>query len=412
MKILFLSSWFPYPPTNGAKIRIYNLIRQLATHQEIDLVSFARTISVEEARSHVPFLKQFCRTVDVTAAKPFIPGSVAACKGFASLKPRSIVQTYSPEMARLVNDKARSNVYDVVVASEVGAPALVSLLACRIGGMPKILDALEVALAKDAYESQTSSLHRLRHGLTWFKLRRFSKEILRQANACTVPSEQEKQNLQEIMPEHSCVEVIPHCLDLTYYSSSFRRLQPKSLIFTGSFTYRANADAVRYFLEDIYPRIKTNLPDVSMKIVGSTDGADLNTWPVDDSITFTGFVRDVRATVAQSWLSVVPLRVGAGTRLKIIESMALGTPVVSTSNGAEGLKVIHGENILIADNPDDFAQAVLEVVRNPDLREKLSEAGLRLVRERYDAEVIGRDFVSLLDRIVHSGRPNSVGSYA
>jgi glycosyltransferase involved in cell wall biosynthesis len=402
VKILFLSSWFPYPPTNGAKIRIYNLIRQLAKHHEIDVVSLARTLTLEQARTHVPFLKQYCRTVEVIAARPFVPGSFAAYKGFVSLKPRSLVQAYSPEMARLVSDKVRSHVYDVVVASEVGPPGLVSLLACRIDGVPKVLDALEVALAKDAYEGQTSPLSRLRHGLTWFKLRRFSKEMLRQADACTVPSEQEKQNLLEIVPQHSHIEVIPHSLDLTYYTGCFGSPKPSSLIFTGSFTYQANMDAARYFLEEIYPRVKTSLPDARIQIVGSTDGADLNTWPVDDSVTFTGFLQDVRPSVAQSWLSVVPLRVGAGTRLKIIESMALGTPVVSTSKGAEGLEVAHGENILIADDPEQFAEAVVETARNPELREKLSEAGLGLVRNRYGSDVMGRNLDSFLDHVVHS----------
>ena len=107
--------------------------------------------------------------------------------------------------------------------------------------------------------------------------------------------------------------------------------------------------------------------------------------------------------MARSWLSVVPLRIGAGTRIKIIESLALGTPVVSTSKGAEGLEVDHGENILIADEPDEFARAVLNVLQNPGLRAKLSSEGRRLVFEKYSSEVMGRKFNSLLDKIVPSG---------
>lgn len=400
VRILFLSSWFPYPPINGAKIRIYNLIQYLAKYHEIDLVAFTRTIPIEEARMHLPHLEQFCRSAEVVAARPFVPDSLAAYKGFVSLRPRSVVQTYNPEMAKLIEEKIRSNAYDVIVASEVSMPSVVSLLAARIDGVPKVLDALEVALAKDAYERQASPLHRIRYGLTWYKLRRFTKEMLQKSDACTVPSEQEKQNLLEIMPQHSRIEVIPHCLDLPHYAGSFGPLQPMSLTFTGSFTYHANLDAAYYFLEDIYPRVKAGLSDVSLNIVGSTDGVDLNRWHVDDSITFTGLLQDVRPTVAQSWLSVVPLRLGAGTRLKVIESMALGTPVVSTSKGAEGLEVVHGENILIADEPGEFAQAVLEILRNPRLREKLSVAGRRLVRERYSSEVMGRQFVSLLGDVV------------
>jgi glycosyltransferase involved in cell wall biosynthesis len=119
-------------------------------------------------------------------------------------------------------------------------------------------------------------------------------------------------------------------------------------------------------------------------------------------VLFTGFVKEVRPVVAESWLSVVPLRYGAGTRLKIIESMALGTPVVSTSKGAEGLAVTHGENILIANGSEEFAQAVIEAMKNSDLRRKLSDLGKKLVSERYNSEVMGRDLDSLMRKVVHN----------
>jgi glycosyltransferase involved in cell wall biosynthesis len=400
MKILFLSNWFPYPPTNGAKIRIYNLIRQLADNHEITLLCLARTVSLDEARTHLSHMEQFCRSVEVVAARPFASKGVAAGRGLVSFKPRSVVQTYTPEMAQLVDDRSGSQTYDVVVASEVGAPGLVSLLASRIVGVPKVLDALEVALAKDAYKNQSRLRRRIRPALTWLKLQWFTRDMIRQAAACTVPSEPEKENLLAIVPEHPCIKVLPHCLDLTLYNQFFGHPRPESLVFTGSFTYSANLDSARYFLEEIYPRIRPSLPEASVQIVGSTDGVDLGMWPIDDSISFVGFLQDVRPAVAQSWLSVVPLRVGAGTRLKIIESMALGTPVVSTSKGAEGLEVTHGENILIADDPQEFAQAVVEVSQNPRLRERLSQGGLRLVAARYGSEVMGRGFASLLDQVV------------
>lgn len=402
MKILFLSSWFPYPPINGAKIRVYNLLRQLAQMHEITLLSFVQTFTLEEAQKQIPILEQYCRTVKVVQARHFSPNRLNAYQGFFSLKPRSIVHTYSPQMVALIDEMTRVNTYDVVVASEVNAPSMISLLASRINGIPKVLDAIEVGLLKDAYQKQRSPLRRLRQGLTWFKLRHFTKELLRQSVLCTVPSLQEKQNLLEIMPQHPHIELVPHPLDLTLYTDRTELPQPKSLVFTGSFTYDANRDAALFFLQTIYPRIQQQVADVNLQIVGHTGRVDLNTWPIHDSVRFTGLLQDVRPVVAQSWASVVPLRIGAGTRLKIVESMALGTPVVSTSKGAEGLDVVHGENILIADDPDAFAQAVVELVQNPELRKKLSMAGIRLVKEKYSSEVVGQKVNALLQCVINA----------
>jgi len=279
---------------------------------------------------------------------------------------------------------------------------MVSLLASKIKGIPKVLDAIEVALALDAYKTETSFLRRIRKGLTWLKLRGYTKSLLQKADACTVPSEQERENLLEIIPGYKNLKVIPHSLDLSQYSGPYEAPYPNSLVYTGSFSYYANKDAAYYFLQDIYPEIKKMIPEATLKIIGNTNGAPLNEWPVDDSVDFTGLLYDVRPPVAESWLSVVPLRVGAGTRLKIIESMALGTPVVSTSKGAEGLDVVNGENILIADTAIGFANAVVSIVSSPELRAKLSQNGKKLIEQKYSSEVMGSSFNEFLNEIVSS----------
>ena len=280
MKILFISAWFPYPPTNGAKIRIYNLIRQLSRNHEITLLSFVRTIPIEEARKSIPVLTQFCHSVKVVPFKTFDPQKSSTYLGFFSIKPRLIVHTYSSEMAKLVDETVASDNYDLVIASEVGAPSIASLYASRIVDIPTILDALEIALYKDACQKQTQTIQRIRNGLTWYKYRRYTREVLQQSNACTVPSEQERQNLEKLVPEGYPIEVIPHCLDMDYYHDSYGPPKPQSLVFTGSFSYYANLDAVRYFLEEIYPDVKNKNPKANLKIIGSTNGIDINQLPI------------------------------------------------------------------------------------------------------------------------------------
>jgi len=404
VKILFLSAWLPYPPINGAKIRIYNLVRQLSKKHEITLLSFAQTIPIEKAIESVPVLEKYCRSVKIVQAQTFKPSGFRTYKGFLSTVPRSVYQTYSDEMAELIRDTLHHNSFDVIVASEVYAPSLVSLLISDIQGIPKILDAIEIALAMDAYKSQKRVLSRVRNGLTWIKLRQFTKNMLRKSTACTVPSSEEKKNIISLVDERYPVEIIPHSLDLDQYKESYELAEPNTLVFTGSFTYHANLDAVRYFSNDIFPEIRKQLPPARLKVIGNLNGIEPEDIHGYDAMTFTGLIQDVRPEVARSWLSIVPLRVGAGTRLKIIESMALGTPVISTSKGAEGLDVSHGKNILIADTPDEFIQAVLNVMRSSELRKRLSDGGRALVAEKYNSEVIGEKFNEFMEYVVNSSR--------
>jgi len=173
---------------------------------------------------------------------------------------------------------------------------------------------------------------------------------------------------------------------------------PHSLVFAGSPTYKPNLQGARWFLSLVYPQILERMPVAHLRMTGSTRGVDLQSLPRHGGYELTGHVPDIRPVVARSWVSVVPLQTGGGTRLKILESMALGTPVVSTSKGAEGLDVTHGENILIADDPAEFAGHVSAVLENPALRARLASRGRDLVRSRYDWDVVGPRFCEIVEQ--------------
>jgi glycosyltransferase involved in cell wall biosynthesis len=143
---------------------------------------------------------------------------------------------------------------------------------------------------------------------------------------------------------------------------------------------------------------------VHLKITGRSNGVVLNELSLSDGVEFTGYLDDIRPTVGSSWVCVVPLREGGGTRLKILEAMALGTPVVSTSKGAEGLEVTHGENILVADDPAEFARHTLAVLKDQQLRSRLSANARRLVETKYDWNMSGAKFEALLSELVERRR--------
>jgi glycosyltransferase involved in cell wall biosynthesis len=170
-----------------------------------------------------------------------------------------------------------------------------------------------------------------------------------------------------------------------------------SLVFTGSMDWLPNEDGVAYFIREILPLIRQQVPKVSLRIVGRKPSADLESLAArQENVELTGWVEDVRPFLARGAVCIVPLRIGSGTRLKIFEAMAMGKAVVSTSIGAEGLPVQPGENILMADDPDTFAQSVVSLLRDATRRREIGLAARKLVAENYSWERIAEDFAAVL----------------
>jgi glycosyltransferase involved in cell wall biosynthesis len=181
--------------------------------------------------------------------------------------------------------------------------------------------------------------------------------------------------------------------------------EPSSLVFNGALTYQANYTAAKYFLQEIFPLIRERRPDATLLITGSTQNVNLGDLAWSNNVKLTGYVADIRPLVASSSVCVVPLLDGGGTRIKILEAMALGTPVVSTTKGAEGIEARHGEHLLLADDAASFAECTVRLMRDPDLRQRLASQARRLVEERYDWKKIGEHFVGLVEDAVKHQAP-------
>jgi glycosyltransferase involved in cell wall biosynthesis len=398
MKVLFLSSWFPYPPDNGSRIRIFNLIKQLSKEHDIALLCFSREGEVTEDRLRV--MRRYCFMVQAVPLPRFRPGSFSSIVGFFSACPRSFVDTYSRRMQALVERVSKEENFSVVIASQFD----VAPYAARLEGVPMIFEEVELTSLREQYTNQSRISRRLRYGLTWWKTRRFAAYLLRQFDGCTVASPQERANVLDIVPNFRAVGVVPNGVDLDRYEGDFGTPEPGALVFPGALTYSANFDAMKFFLQEVFPLIKSRRPDITLRITGKTSGVPVDCLALDENVILTGYLDDVRPTVAQSWACVVPLCLGGGTRLKILEAMALGTPVVSTSKGAEGLEVTPGKDILIADEPTALTDAVLCLVGDPALRVELAANGQRLVRERYGWEQIGEKLDQFLLQVVGKHR--------
>ncbi len=396
MNILFVSRWFPFPPDNGSKLRIYNLLRGLAAEHAVTLLSFG-TVPREAARAPAPApatgaLPPWAPRTVVVPWKPYDAGSARARLSFFSPVPRSIADTYSPDMRSRIEDALRGGGYDLVIATGIGAVAYGPLFR----NVPAILDEVELAVLYERYARASTVKSRLRHGLTWAKHRRYVSRLLRSFQACTVVSEQELRLLKSVAPDYSAVEVIPNGIQLSDYHGFQAEPAAGSMIFAGSFSFLANYEAMVWFTQEVLPIIQRAVPHAHLTITGDPAGQAL---PRNAGITIAGYVDDVRPLIASAWLSLAPLRSGGGTRLKILESMALRTPVVATSKGAEGLEVSDGRDVLIADTPSAFAEAVARLLRDPALRASLAGQAYQLAQRRYDWSVMMRQYDRLIRQV-------------
>ena len=374
MHILFLSRWFPYPVDNGSKIRIYNLLCGLAQCHRVSLISF---YDPTRGKPDVSSMLSVCQDVQVVPRKAYHPDSRRARLGFLSTTPRAYVDTFSTAMEQCIADTLASAKIDLVIASQIDTALYVG----AFRGTTSIFEEVEIGVIHDQFFNSGSLPARLRGGLTWVKYNRFLAKLLVDYRACTVVSDRERMILQQRVRHDIPVEVIPNCVDLTQYLNVTEKPQPDSLIFTGSLTFRPNYEAICWFLEMVFPQLRAQIPGVRLVITGEHANLPL---PEREGVFLTGIVEDVRPYLARGWLSIVPLQSGGGTRFKILESMALRTPVVSTTKGAEGLDAQPGVHLLVADDPQEFASAVLSILLAPALRQQLVEKAFDLVQERYN----------------------------
>jgi glycosyltransferase involved in cell wall biosynthesis len=388
MRILFLSRWFPVPRDNGSKLRVYNLLRGLSQRHDVTLLSFIDPSKEDPAISEV---QPLCSGVHVIPWQEFSSGSRRARLGFFSSSPRFLIDTYSPQMASLIRDSISRNQYDLVIASQLSMASYCS----SIQGLPALFEEIELGVFHGSAGRVDGLMKRMRLHLTWLKLRGYLTSVLAAFRVCTVVSEHEQRLFMATFPGHRTkVNVIPNCVSFNDYQGQEVDQLANQLIFCGSFRYSANYEAMQWFVAQVLPRILSVLPDTRLVVTGDHAGLRLPSVP---NVILTGYVENIRPLVASSRVSVAPLLTAGGTRLKILEAMAIGTPVVSTSKGAEGLDAVPSKHLLIADSPQAFAEQVIKVLKDNALHGRLSAHARRFVRAKYDWDIVMPRFMNLVE---------------
>lgn len=365
-------------------MRAFQLLTGLSARHDIELVTFT---SPGESVDVTP-LRQLCGSVRTVV----LPRRALGWQGALDpTVPRHFRNIDSPD-ARVHIGKVAERV-DVVLALQATAAFHVPMTSAPIA---RVLDEVEIGLAHQDWAEASTPAAIVRRAPRWWKARRFTRALTAAFDRVTVVSSRERQLLGAIGCDMDRIVIVPNGVDLRPRQRTHATAATQ-MIYPGPVAYEANLDAVRFFGTAILPHIRLARPDWELVVTGQTGSVDTTALSFGGGVRFTGPLADIHQAVAGSRVCVVPLRRGGGTRLKVLQAMALGVPVVSTSKGVEGLDVAPGLNVLVADDPAEFARYAVQAAEDEALRARLTTAARRLVEDHYSWDVVVRG----LDRILH-----------
>lgn len=381
-----------HPLDKGGKIRTYHMLRELKKNHHITYLTLDDGTGGPEAYDKAFEYADDVLTIPHRSSEKFsIKFYLELARNLISGLPYALQKYVSVEMRQKISSLAVSKNFDILIcdflASAVNLPDDVDI--------PTLLfqHNVEAMIWRRHYEVAENLLKKFYVKLQWKRMIDYERKFCQSVDWIVAVSKHDAETMQSAYDVHS-ISHVGTGVDVDYFSQDRDGISNRpEIVFTGSMDWLPNDDAVRWFLSKVLPRIQERLPEASFSIVGRNPSRSL----VDHSgsqkgVTVTGTVPDVRPYLKDAQVYVVPIRVGGGTRLKIYEAMAMGLPVVSTSVGAEGLPLNDGEGIVIRDGPDDFADAVVDLLSDSDRARDIGLTGAGIVRSRYGWDKIMADF--------------------
>jgi glycosyltransferase involved in cell wall biosynthesis len=387
LKVAFISPVFLFPADAGGKIRTGNILRGLKESGQFDITLLSPATREQQREWQAELDRQCDRFVGWQPSPPQ-PRWKRAPDLLSSL-PINVAADRTPAALEAVEKALAAERFDVVVFDFVHAAVLRP--AELQGATVCFTHNVEAEIFERHAKTASSAPLRWLWASQAAKMRRFEREALAKFTRVVAVSERDAKKFAA--DGLATARAIPTGVDLDFFSWQAPAGGSPTVVFTGSMDWEANVDGIRFYIEEVWPRVRAQVPNAQLRVVGKNPPASLVQRNVP-GVSFTGFVDDVRDHVRDADAFVIPLRVGGGTRIKAFEAMAMGLPVVSTSIGIEGLDVDDGTHFLRADGAEALATATLKLIADGGLRLKLSRAARELVEARFGhrvaAEVFGR----------------------
>jgi glycosyltransferase involved in cell wall biosynthesis len=398
MRIVWVKMGGLWPATTGGRVRSLNTISELARgHQVTVITTHGHGDDPEGLKQQLAGCERVISIPHAVPKRGSAAFAAAVAGSWLSHYPVDLWKWRAQRVRRALRETLADGNVDLCVADFLFA----AINAPTAGKVPVVLfeHNVEYLIWRRLANLETSPWKRALLEMEWRKVRACEAEACRRAALTIAVSDNDRQRLEELGAGIRAVS-IPTGVNTKYFTPQLDAEVPGRLVFSGSMDWHPNEDAVCYFADEILPRIRAEVPDVSLTIVGRNPGARVRELAARSGIAVTGTLDDVRPSIAEGSVYVVPLRAGSGTRIKIFEALSMGKAVVSTSVGAEGLALESGRHFLAADTAHDFAHAVIRLLRDPARRRALGDAGRALVEANYSWSRVARQFEARCEEVV------------
>lgn len=402
MRILFVT---PYVPSL-VRIRPFNFIKYLAKDHQVTVLSLHRN---EREKEHISILQPCCERIE-TIHLPAWHSLLNCLRALPTATPLQAVYSYSrPFQQRLRQLLAQSH-YDLVHVEHLRGAYVVRSLT----DVPCVYDSVDCIslLLERVLQNNESPLQRLVAGLELPRTRRYEATMLRSFDQILVSSDDDRVALERLCPpsESPRISVLSNGVHLAYPADDVHQQEADNIVFSGKMSYHPNVDAVRYFCRDILPVVKAMRPGVTFDVVGSNPTREVQALARDGFIRVIGQVPDVRPYLRRATVAVVPVRYAVGIQNKVLEAMAMGTPVVASPVASRALTARHGEDFLVAGNPTEFVGQIIRLLDDVGLRERIGSNGRHYVEKNHEWSSIANRLGEIYQGVLAEARRTQVAS--
>ena len=370
---------FPYPPSDGVRLRVYHILKGLSKRHEITLLSFIDG----NDKVNIDKIKSFCEHIELIPKNPRKLLLLRVVLNLFETEPFSLSTFNSKRIRQRIRKTLIQKKIDIVHLDMPNMAQFYELVA----HMPTVIDPRDSITLnlRRRYPLEKNLFQKAYQYIQWKKWKRYEAEMYAKFDKCFVVSDVDAEELR-LLNSKIDIAIIPNGVDVDFFKPM--RLKPDypSLIFSGSMASFQSYDAITYFYKNIYGNVKAQVPNIKLYIVGKDPPQSVRDLTQDKSVIVTGFVEDIRPFIDRSTVYVCPIRSGSGIKNRLLEAMAMGKPIVAFTISCKALNVTHMENIFLADNCQEFTKGIITLLSNQRLREKMADNARQLVEKEYSWE--------------------------